>query len=251
MLQIKNLQVRAGDKLILDKINLDINTGQTQAILGPNGSGKSTLAKVLSGDPDYQVVQGQINFLGQDLLKMSTFERARAGIFLVFQDPVEIQGLSIASLLRSALGQKRKHLGLDQLADSDFLKLLKQKCSQLGLPSDFYTKNVNENMSGGEKKMCELLQLAVLEPRLVIIDEIDSGLDVDNFFKMVQGLQSLKKKDQSYLIISHYQKFLEYLNPEIINILLQGKIVKKGGFELSQEIQKTGFTNLVTTNSQD
>lgn len=241
MLEIRNLHASIAGKEILKGIDLTIHDGETHAIMGPNGSGKSTLSAVLVGNPLYEVTEGSITFNGKDLLTMKPEERAHEGIFLSFQYPVEIPGVSMTNFLRAALNEKRKYHGEKELPAGEFLKLLREKRSLVQLDSKLANRSVNEGFSGGEKKRNEIFQMAVLEPKLSILDETDSGLDVDAMRIVADGVNSLKRPDTSCIVITHYERLLEYLRPETIHILYNGRIVKTAGPELAREIEKRGF----------
>lgn len=241
MLEIRNLHASIAGKEILKGIDLTIHDGETHAIMGPNGSGKSTLSAVLVGNPLYEVTEGSITFNGKDLLTMKPEERAHEGIFLSFQYPVEIPGVSMTNFLRAAINEKRKYHGEKELPAGEFLKLLREKRSLVQLDSKLANRSVNEGFSGGEKKRNEIFQMAVLEPKLSILDETDSGLDVDAMRIVADGVNSLKRPDTSCIVITHYERLLEYLRPETIHILYNGRVVKTAGPELAREIEKRGF----------
>lgn len=241
MLEIKNLHASIAGKEILKGIDLTIVDGETHAIMGPNGSGKSTLSAVLVGNPLYEVTEGSIIFNGKDLLAMKPEERAHEGIFLSFQYPVEIPGVSMTNFLRAAVNEKRKHHGEKELPAGEFLKLLREKRALVQLDSKLANRSVNEGFSGGEKKRNEIFQMAVLEPKLSILDETDSGLDVDAMRIVADGVNNLKRPDTSCIVITHYERLLEYLKPETIHVLYNGKIVKTAGPELAKEIEERGF----------
>ena len=241
MLEIKNLHASIAGKEILKGIDLTINDGETHAIMGPNGSGKSTLSAVLVGNPLYEVTEGSISFNGKDLLSMKPEDRAHEGIFLSFQYPVEIPGVSMTNFMRAAVNEKRKYLGEPEMSAGDFLKMMREKRKLVQLDSKLANRSVNEGFSGGEKKRNEIFQMAVLEPKLSILDETDSGLDVDAMRIVADGVNSLKRSDTSYIIITHYERLLDYLKPDRIHILYDGRIVKTGGPELSRTIEERGF----------
>jgi len=241
LLKIKNLHVSIEDKEILKGIDLEIRKGEIHAVMGPNGAGKSTLSAVLTGKPQYIVNQGSIEFLGQDLLKMSPEERSWAGIFMSFQYPIEIPGVSITNFMKSAVNARREAQGLEQMKAGDFLKLMKEKMAFVKMKPEFSKREVNVGFSGGEKKKNEILQMAVLEPKLAILDETDSGLDIDATKIVFEGVQKLKTKDTALLIITHYDKVLEYLKPDFVHVLMDGKIVKSGGIEIVEAIEKDGY----------
>jgi Fe-S cluster assembly ATP-binding protein len=241
MLTIRNLHARVEDKEILRGINLQLNAGEVHAIMGPNGSGKSTLAGVLAGRDLYEVTQGEVLFEGKDLLDMDPEERAREGVFLAFQYPVEIPGVSNTYFLRAAVNAVRKHRGQPELDAVRFLKLVKEKTKVLHLSEDLLKRPVNEGFSGGEKKRNEIFQMAVLDPRLAILDETDSGLDIDALRTVADGVNSLRSPDRGILIITHYQRLLNYIVPDKVHVLHAGRIVKSGGKELALELEDKGY----------
>jgi len=241
MLQIKNLQARAEDKEILRGIDLEVNAGEVHAIMGPNGSGKSTLAQVLAGRDLYQVTGGEITYEGKDLLAMSPEERAREGIFLAFQYPVEIPGDNNTYFLRSALNAVRKHHGLPEYDAMDFLALLREKMKLLDVDDTLMTRAVNEGFSGGEKKRNEIFQMAVLEPKLAILDETDSGLDIDALKIVASGVNALRSKDRSIIVVTHYQRLLNYIVPDFVHVLYNGRIVRSGTKDLALELEEKGY----------
>lgn len=241
MLSIENLHVSVGDKSILKGINLQINPGEVHAIMGPNGAGKSTLSHVLSGKAGYTVTEGKVTYTGQDLLDMAPEIRAREGVFLAFQYPVEIPGVSNIYLLKAALNSIRKYHGLDEVDAMDFLILVKDKIKLLQMDEKFLYRAVNEGFSGGEKKRNEILQAAILEPKLCILDETDSGLDIDALKIVADGLNSLRSADRSFLMITHYQRLLDYVKPDFVHVLANGQIVKSGGAELALELEAKGY----------
>ena len=241
MLSIENLHVNVGDKAILKGINLQINPGEVHAIMGPNGAGKSTLSHVLSGKAGYTVTQGKAIYEGKDLLDMDPELRAREGVFLAFQYPVEIPGVSNIYLLKAALNSIRKHHGLDEVDAMDFLTLVKDKIKLLQMDQQFLYRAVNEGFSGGEKKRNEILQAAILEPKLCILDETDSGLDIDALKIVAEGVNSLRSADRSFLMITHYQRLLDYIKPDFVHVLADGQIVKTGGPELALELEAKGY----------
>ncbi|MBR5689027.1 MAG: Fe-S cluster assembly ATPase SufC [Prevotella sp.] len=244
MLKVKNLYAKIGDKEILKGIDLTVKPGETHAIMGPNGSGKSTLSAVLVGNPLYEVTEGEAWFNGKNLLEMSPDTRANEGIFLSFQYPVEIPGVSMTNFLKTAINEKRKYQGLPELKAADFLKLMNEKRQIVELDSKFTRRSVNEGFSGGEKKRNEIFQMAMLEPKLAILDETDSGLDVDAMRIVAEGVNKLRTADNCRIVITHYDRLLEMIRPDVVHILYNGKIVKTGGMELAQEIQKRGFGGL-------
>ena len=242
MLSIKNLHVSVGDKPILKGINLEINAGEVHAIMGPNGSGKSTLSHVLSGKSGYTVTEGTVTYKGKDLLDMAPEIRAREGIFLAFQYPVEIPGVSNIYLLKAALNAMRIHQGLPEVDAFDFLTLVKDKVKLLEMDEKFLYRSVNEGFSGGEKKRNEILQAAILEPSMCILDETDSGLDIDALQVVAAGINSLRAADRSFLMITHYQRLLDYIKPDIVHVLADGRIVRTGGPELALELEEKGYS---------
>jgi Fe-S cluster assembly ATP-binding protein len=241
MLTIHNLHARVADNEILRGVNLTINPGEVHALMGPNGSGKSTLAGVLAGRESYEVTQGEVLFEGKDLLDMDPEERAREGVFLAFQYPVEIPGISNMYFLRAALNAIRKHRGLPDLDAVAFLKLTREKMKILHLDEDLLKRPVNEGFSGGEKKRNEIFQMAVLEPRMAILDETDSGLDIDALRVVSDGVNALRTKERGMLVITHYQRLLNYIVPDFVHVLSSGRIVKSGGKELALELERRGY----------
>jgi len=241
MLSIKNLHVSVGDKPILKGVNLEINAGEVHAIMGPNGAGKSTLSHVLSGKAGYTVTEGSVTYKGKDLLEMDPEIRAREGVFLAFQYPVEIPGVSNIYLLKAALNAMRTHQGLPEVDAFDFLTLVKGKIKLLEMDEQFLYRSVNEGFSGGEKKRNEILQAAILEPKMCILDETDSGLDIDALKVVAAGVNSLRAVDRSFLMITHYQRLLDYIKPDIVHVLADGRIVKSGGPELALELEAKGY----------
>ena len=243
MLNIKNLKVSVENKLILNDLNLKINPGEVHAIMGPNGSGKSTLANVLSGKKGYEI-QGEILFDESSINDITVEERAQKGIFLAFQYPVEIPGVNTNVFLRTSLNSIRKSKGEKELDTLTFLKLIKEKAKELGIEEKFLSRQLNVGFSGGEKKKNEILQMKLLQPKLSILDETDSGLDIDALKIVADGVNSYKKKDNAFLIITHYQRLLDYIKPDFIHVLSRGKIVKTGSAELALELEKSGYKNL-------
>ena len=241
MLQVKNLHARIGEKEILKGIDLTIRDGETHAIMGPNGSGKSTLSAVLVGNPLYEVTEGSITFNGKDLLEMKPEERAHEGLFLSFQYPVEIPGVSMTNFMRAAINERRKYQGLPALNAAEFLKLMREKRKIVELDSRLSSRSVNEGFSGGEKKRNEIFQMAMLEPKLAILDETDSGLDVDAMRIVAEGVNKLRTPDNSRIVITHYDRLLEMIRPDVVHVLYQGRIVKTAGPELAKEIQERGY----------
>src|SRR5205807_6630468 len=241
MLEIKNLHASVNGNEILRGIDLQINAGEVHAIMGPNGSGKSTLAGVLAGRDAFEVTAGEVLYQGKDLLDMDPEERAREGIFLAFQYPVEIPGVSNTYFLRAAVNAVRKHRGLEEYDAMDFVKLVKQKTKLLHIDEELLKRPVNEGFSGGEKKRNEIFQMAVLDPRLGILDETDSGLDIDALRIVADGVNALRNKDRAFIVITHYQRLLNYIVPDRVHVLSKGRIVKSGGKELALELEQKGY----------
>jgi Fe-S cluster assembly ATP-binding protein len=241
MLDIKNLQVRAEGKQILKGIDLHVDAGEVHAIMGPNGSGKSTLARVLAGHPEYEVTDGEVIYEGRDLLEMDPDERARDGVFMAFQYPVEIAGVTNAYFLKAALNAKRKHLGLVELDAVEFLQLIKEKARLLDIDQSMLNRAVNEGFSGGEKKRNEIFQMALLEPKLAILDETDSGLDIDALKVVAHGVNALRHPERAIVVVTHYQRLLNYIVPDYVHVLSGGRIVKSGGKELAFELEQKGY----------
>jgi len=241
MLEVKNLHASIEGNEILKGIDLRVNAGEIHAIMGPNGSGKSTLAQVLAGREEYEVTAGEVIYNGINLLKLSPEDRAREGVFLAFQYPVEIPGVSNTNLLKTALNEIRKYRGEEELDTMDFLSLLKEKIKLVNLDDTFLKRGVNEGFSGGEKKRNEIFQLAVLNPKLAILDETDSGLDIDALRIVANGVNKLKTKDNATLVVTHYQRLLNYIVPDFVHVLHDGKIVKSGGKELALELENKGY----------
>ena len=241
MLEVRNLTARVGDQEILRGINLSVAAGEVHAIMGPNGSGKSTLAHVLSGRENYQVTGGEILYDGKNLLEMSPEERAREGVFLAFQYPVEIPGVSTTYFLKAALNAVRKHRGLEELDAMEFLSLIKEKMKLVEMDQSLLNRPLNEGFSGGEKKRNEILQMAVLDPKLAILDETDSGLDIDALRIVAGGVNALRQKDRAMIVITHYQRLLNYIVPDLIHVLYDGRIVKSGSKELALELEVKGY----------
>lgn len=244
MLSIKNLHASIDDKEILKGINLEVKAGEVHAIMGPNGSGKSTLSSVLAGKEDYDVTEGEVTFNGKDLLELSPEDRAREGVFLAFQYPVEIPGVSNINFLKTALNEIRAYKGQEEIAAKDFLALIKEKQNLVELDVKLANRSVNEGFSGGEKKRNEIFQMAVLEPKLAILDETDSGLDIDALRIVANGVNKLKSKDNATIVITHYQRLLDYIVPDFVHILYKGRIVKSGGKELALELEAKGYDEI-------
>jgi Fe-S cluster assembly ATP-binding protein len=241
MLEIKNLHAEVEGKQILKGINLSVNPGEVHAIMGPNGSGKSTLASIIAGKDAYEVTEGSISFEGEDLLEMDPEVRAAEGLFLAFQYPVEIPGVSNTYFLRAALNAVRKHQGQDELDAMEFLKHIKAKMKMLDLDEKMLSRSVNEGFSGGEKKRNEIFQMAVLEPRMCVLDETDSGLDIDALKVVSDGVNALRGPDRGFLVITHYQRLLNHIVPDFVHVLVDGRIVKSGGKELALELEAKGY----------
>jgi Fe-S cluster assembly ATP-binding protein len=241
MLKIKNLQACIGDTKILNGLDLDVNAGEVHAIMGPNGSGKSTLAQVIAGHASYVVSGGSVEFMGKDLLELEPEERAREGVFLGFQYPVEIPGVNNAYLLKAAVNAKRKHEGLDEIDAFEFLKTAREKMTLLEMDPSFLKRGVNEGFSGGEKKRNEILQMAMLEPRLAILDETDSGLDIDALKAVSNGINALRDPQRAIVLVTHYQRLLDYVEPDFVHVLSAGKIVRSGDKSLALQLEEKGY----------
>ena len=241
MLKIEYLHASIGDKEILKGISLTVNKGEIHAIMGPNGSGKSTLSSVLVGNPNYEVTGGSVTFEGEDLLELEPEERAHQGLFMSFQYPVEIPGVSMVNFMRAALNERRKAQGLDPIPAPEFLKLMKQKRELVELDSKLASRSVNEGFSGGEKKRNEIFQMAMLEPKLAILDETDSGLDIDALRIVAKGVNELRSPENATIVITHYQRLLDYIKPDFVHVLYKGRIVRSGGPELALELERRGY----------
>ena len=241
MLSIRDLSVGVEGKTILRHLNLEVRAGEVHAVMGPNGSGKSTLAQALAGHPAYAVTGGEVTYLGRDLLAMSPEDRARAGLFLAFQYPIEIPGVSNAAFLKAAINEQRAARGLDELDAMDVLERLEQKLQLVEMDKSFLSRPVNEGFSGGEKKRNEILQMAVLEPTLAILDETDSGLDIDALKIVAQGVNRLRRPDNAIILVTHYQRILQYVEPDHVHVLFDGRIVKSAGKELALELERRGY----------
>lgn len=241
MLQIKDLKAGIEDNQILKGINLEVKAGEIHAIMGPNGSGKSTLSAVIAGNEDYEVEGGNITFNGKDLLELDPEERAHNGVFLSFQYPVEIPGISVSNFIKTSITEKRKAQGLDPIPTKDLLKMMREKMELLSIKQGYLSRNMNEGFSGGEKKRNEIFQMAMLEPKLVILDETDSGLDIDALRIVANGVNKLRSADNATVIITHYQRLLDYIVPDFVHVLYNGRIVKSGGAELAHELEEKGY----------
>jgi Fe-S cluster assembly ATP-binding protein len=241
MLIVRNLHARVAGREILRGINLDIKHGEVHAIMGPNGSGKSTLARVLAGHPDYEVTQGDVLFEGQNLLGMAPEERARAGVFLAFQYPVDIPGVNNAYFLKAALNTVRKEHCLEELDAMEFMTLVRARMKELDMDESFLNRAVNESFSGGEKKRTEIFQMAVLEPKLGVLDETDSGLDIDALKIVAHGVNTMRNADRAFLVVTHYQRLLNYIVPDQVHVLSEGRIIRSGGKELALELEEKGY----------
>jgi len=242
MLNIKNLKVDIENKTILDDLNLNIKKGEVHAIMGPNGVGKSTLSKVISAHPDYIVKNGTITYKDKNLLELDVAERAMEGIFLAFQNPIEIPGVNNMYFLKQAFNAKRVYQNLEEISSLDFMKLVKSKTKELNISTDVFKRDLNSGFSGGEKKQNEMLQMSILEPELFLLDEIDSGLDVDALKSVAVGVNSMLNSERSVLLITHHQHLLKYIKPDYVHILYDGKLIQSGGVELAKEIEKNGYS---------
>ena len=241
MLDVRNLKVRAEGQEILKGVDLHVDAGEVHAIMGPNGSGKSTLARALAGHPAYEVTEGSVTYEGRDLLAMDPDERAREGVFMAFQYPVEIAGVNNAYFLKAAVNARRKHQGLQELDAMEFMQLIKDKAGLLDIDQGMLSRAVNEGFSGGEKKRNEIFQMALLEPRLAILDETDSGLDIDALKIVAAGVNSMRSSDRAIIVVTHYQRLLDYIIPDKVHVLSSGRILKSGGKELALELEKRGY----------
>ncbi len=245
ILEIKDLHAKIGDKEIIKGLNLTVNPGEVHAIMGPNGTGKSTLANVITGKDGYEVTKGEILFNGKNILDLDPEERALEGLFLSFQYPVEIPGVSMTNFMKAAIDAQRKYKGLDPIKPGEFLKMLREKQAMVNMPSKMKNRSVNEGFSGGEKKRNEIFQMAMLNPKLAILDETDSGLDIDALRSVAEGVNKLRSKDNGFIVITHYQRLLDYIVPDIVHIMYDGKIVKTGDKELAKELEAKGYDELV------
>ncbi len=241
MIKIKNLQAKIEGKEILKGLNLEVKPGEVHAIMGPNGSGKSTLANVLSGNENYEVTGGEVEFNNKDLLELNTEDRAREGIFLAFQYPIEIPGISNAVFLQTALNEIRKYNGMEELTPKEFLELIREKAKIVGMDESLIKRAVNQGFSGGEKKRNEIFQLLMLNPKLAILDETDSGLDIDALKIVSHGVNEFKSKDNAVILVTHYQRLLDYIVPDFVHVLYKGRIIKSGGKELALELEEKGY----------
>jgi Fe-S cluster assembly ATP-binding protein len=241
MLSIKNLHASIGDKEILKGINLEVKAGEIHAIMGPNGAGKSTLASIIAGNENYEVTEGEISLEGEDLAELAPEERAHKGVFLSFQYPVEIPGVSVTNFMRTAINETRKANGLDEMPANEMLKLIREKSELLEIDRKFLSRSLNEGFSGGEKKRNEIFQMAMLEPKIAILDETDSGLDIDALRIVANGVNKLKSDKNAIVVITHYQRLLDYIVPDFVHVLYNGKIVKSGGKELAHELEEKGY----------
>ncbi len=241
MLQIKNLHATIGDKEILKGINLHIKAGEIHAIMGPNGAGKSTLASIVAGNENYEITAGEILLEGEDISELAPEERAHKGVFLSFQYPIEIPGVSVTNFMRASINESRKAQGKPDMPASDMLKLIREKSELLEIDRKFLSRSLNEGFSGGEKKRNEIFQMAMLEPKIAILDETDSGLDIDALRIVANGVNILKNENNAVLVITHYQRLLDYIIPDFVHVLMDGKIVKSGGKELAYELEEKGY----------
>lgn len=245
MLSVKNLEAKVEDKLILQGLNLEVKAGEVHAIMGPNGSGKSTLANVLAGNNGYEVISGEVIFNGKQLLELSPEERACEGLFLAFQYPIEINGISNSTFLKTAINSIRKYKGEEEISPKEFLELIREKSKILGMDDSLISRSVNAGFSGGEKKRNEILQLLMLNPKLAILDETDSGLDIDALKIVSQGVNVFKSKENAVVLVTHYQRLLNYIVPDFVHVLYKGRIIKSGGKELALELEERGYDWLI------
>jgi Fe-S cluster assembly ATP-binding protein len=241
MIKITNLKAGIEDALILNGINLEVKAGEVHAIMGPNGSGKSTLASVIAGKEDYEVTEGEIDFEGEGLLELPPEERANKGVFLSFQYPVEIPGISVSNFIKTSINERRKAKGLEPMPTPKLLKMMREKMELLSIKEGYLSRNMNEGFSGGEKKRNEIFQMAMLEPKLAILDETDSGLDIDALRVVANGVNKLKTKDNATIVITHYQRLLDYIVPDFVHVLHDGRIIKSGGATLAHELEEKGY----------
>jgi len=241
MIKIKNLKAGIENALILNGINLEVKAGEVHAIMGPNGSGKSTLASVIAGKEDYEVTEGEIDFEGEGLLELPPEERANKGVFLSFQYPVEIPGISVSNFIKTSINERRKAKGLDPIPTPKLLKMMREKMELLSIKEGYLSRNMNEGFSGGEKKRNEIFQMAMLEPKLAILDETDSGLDIDALRIVANGVNKLKTKDNATIVITHYQRLLDHIVPDFVHVLHDGRIIKSGGATLAHELEEKGY----------
>ena len=241
MIKIKNLKAGIEDTLILNGINLEVKAGEVHAIMGPNGSGKSTLASVIAGKEDYEVAEGEIDFEGEGLLELPPEERANKGVFLSFQYPVEIPGISVSNFIKTSINERRKAKGLEPMPTPKLLKMMREKMELLSIKDGYLSRNMNEGFSGGEKKRNEIFQMAMLEPKLAILDETDSGLDIDALRIVANGVNKLKTKDNATIVITHYQRLLDHIVPDFVHVLHDGRIIKSGGATLAHELEEKGY----------
>ncbi len=246
MLEISNLNTKINDTKILKGINLSVNPGEVHAIMGPNGSGKSTLASVLAGKEEHEVVDGNITFLNNEIVGLSPEEIAHLGVFLSFQYPVEIPGVSLMTFMKACIDQRHEKLNIPAMPAGDFIKKMKQTCRSLNIDSDWLSRGINDGFSGGEKKRNEIFQMLMLNPKLAILDETDSGLDIDALKIVSSGINMLRNKNNSFIIITHYERILNYVVPDFVHILNDGKIVRSGGAELAKKLEKTGYSEIIT-----